>query len=261
MTALEGGSQPELGRRVAVVSPHLDDAVLSLGAAIVRAARRGSRVSVVTVFAGDPASITPADAWGRRCGFSTSGEMYRARRAEDRAALASLGAEPRWLPFDVDAGNGEIAASLKQVLAEFDSVLVPGSPCTHPDHVRVARLVLDGRPEARVGFYVDQPYAMWRLLGTPPLAGDGRAANLAGLVLRRSATRALQRPQLPPELAQRAGNVAWRPVDRSARELAAKLGAVYHYRSQLRGFGPITVPGVLLYEAAAGGEAVGWERR
>jgi LmbE family N-acetylglucosaminyl deacetylase len=48
---------------VAVVSPHLDDAALSLGAAIAALTRSGRTVRVVTPFAGDPSSDAPANGW------------------------------------------------------------------------------------------------------------------------------------------------------------------------------------------------------
>ena len=256
--ARDGGLEPDLGRRVAVVSPHLDDAVLSLGASIAGARRAGSAVTVVTVFAGDPGSTDPVDDWGRRCGFATTGEMYRARRGEDRAALASLAADRVWLPLDVDSPDAEIALAVDAAIEDADSVLIPGSPCTHPDHLRVARLVLARRPRGRVGLYVDQPYAMWRLLGTPVLAGRGRRANLATLALRLPARRRLQAPRLAPELAEWVERVEWQVVRARRREVAAKVRALYRYRSQLRGFGRVTVPGILLYEAAAGGEQIGW---
>ena len=85
--------------RVAVLSPHLDDAVLSLGAAIARAVREGATVTIVTVFAGDVDSALPASNWDRLAGFATEGEAAAARRVEDATACALLGAEPRPLPF------------------------------------------------------------------------------------------------------------------------------------------------------------------
>ena len=89
------GGEP-LDGDVAVLSPHLDDAILSLGAAISGA--RGD-VRVVTVFAGDPDSTLAAGEWDSRAGFRTVGEAARARREEDALACADVGARPVWLPF------------------------------------------------------------------------------------------------------------------------------------------------------------------
>src|SRR5918997_1096243 len=127
--------------RVVVVSPHLDDAALSLGAAIARATRRGTPVTVLTPLAGDPASTEP-DQWARRCGFASAGEAARARREEDRRACAILGAEPEWLPFTRNTPDSELAAAIREALAGAETVLVPGDPCDHPSHARVTRLVL-----------------------------------------------------------------------------------------------------------------------
>ena len=82
--------------RVVVVSPHLDDAAISLGAAIAFAARHGA---VLTIFAGDPESEAPAGGWDKRGGFGTEGDAARARREEDSMAFALLGAGVTWLPF------------------------------------------------------------------------------------------------------------------------------------------------------------------
>jgi LmbE family N-acetylglucosaminyl deacetylase len=50
-----------------VLSPHCDDAVLSLGASIAAHARAGGRVTIVTALAGDVHSADPSSAWdGRR---------------------------------------------------------------------------------------------------------------------------------------------------------------------------------------------------
>jgi LmbE family N-acetylglucosaminyl deacetylase len=141
-------ADPALSRRIVVVSPHLDDGVLSLGAAMSRWARKGARVELVTVFAGDPDSTAPAGGWDARAGHATEGESARARREEDRRACAHLGATPIWLPFgSVDYerhGTPEdVLSALAEVVAGPDELLVPGIPLTHPDHAWLARL-LDG---------------------------------------------------------------------------------------------------------------------
>jgi LmbE family N-acetylglucosaminyl deacetylase len=72
------------------VSPHLDDAVLSLGGLIGREAAAGRTVEVVTCFIiGPPLDTIPP----RSRVFAD----YTVRRAEDDRALAVLGASHRWL--------------------------------------------------------------------------------------------------------------------------------------------------------------------
>src|SRR5580700_10851459 len=93
----------QLSGRVVVVSPHFDDAIMSLGSSISYAAQRGTKIEVLTVFADIPTSETPASLWDRQCGFSTEGEAARARRDEDRQACSTVGAESRWLNFGCES--------------------------------------------------------------------------------------------------------------------------------------------------------------
>jgi LmbE family N-acetylglucosaminyl deacetylase len=71
-----------------VVSPHLDDAVLSCGSLL--ASTRGS--VVITVFDAGPETIDPLPVWDRECGFSPGDDVYSIRHAEDDAALSCVGA-------------------------------------------------------------------------------------------------------------------------------------------------------------------------
>src|SRR6476659_849282 len=91
--------EESLDGRTVVVSPHLDDAVFSLGATIAHASKLGGRVQVLTVFGCEPESQQPANGWDTRGGFSTEGEAATARREEDREACRLVGAEPHWLAF------------------------------------------------------------------------------------------------------------------------------------------------------------------
>jgi LmbE family N-acetylglucosaminyl deacetylase len=81
---------------ILVVSPHFDDA--ALGTAHLLVSYPGS--TVVTVLAGRPPSypdeVTDWDAAG---GFVAGDDVVGARQEEDRAAMASMGAEPVWLDF------------------------------------------------------------------------------------------------------------------------------------------------------------------
>jgi len=54
---------PSRGKRIVVVSPHLDDGALSLGASMASWARRGAAVELLTALACDPASKAPAGGW------------------------------------------------------------------------------------------------------------------------------------------------------------------------------------------------------
>jgi LmbE family N-acetylglucosaminyl deacetylase len=198
---------------VVVVSPHLDDGVLSLGAAMCAWARSGARVELLTVLACDPASDAPAGGWDSRSGFATEGESARARRDEDAAACALLGVVPTWLPYgSVDfERHGDERAVVQAVVdatADADVVLLPGFPLSHQDHEWLVRaLVQDGRLlRGRVAFYAEQPYT---------------ARSDTG-------------PALPARLAERTGlTPAFAGLERHPRALVAKWRAVRCYRSQL----------------------------
>lgn len=76
------------------VSPHLDDAVISAGACLAGLTAERWPVTVLTVFAGDPGPILSPAAQRHhdRCGLGP--DAVARRRAEDRAALARVGARP-----------------------------------------------------------------------------------------------------------------------------------------------------------------------
>ena len=230
-------------RRIAILSPHLDDAVLSLGAAVARATRRTDDVQIVGVMANDPDSTASAGAWDRWSGFRTVGEAARARREEDQRACVLLGAKPVWLPYgdeqyDRGAGDGEIWTAILSVVSDVDTVLVPGFPLHHGDHSWLTELVLDRRPpEWRLGVYVEQPYAL--AAGRP-----GSLGELDGFV---------------------GDDLTWGPIRATWSERRAKRRALRQYRSQLvqmgRSYG-ITWRDlerrIFRFEARQGGESVAW---
>ena len=154
------------GDRIVVLSPHLDDAALSLGAAIAAWSRTGTQVRVLTVLAGRPDADTPAGPWDEASGFPTEGAAARARREEDRAACSILGATPVWLDYadrqyDRGAGDEEIWAAVRAAVDRASVVLAPGFPLSHPDHAWLGLLAVARRdPQWRFGLYVEQPYAI-----------------------------------------------------------------------------------------------------
>lgn len=202
------------GRRIVVVSPHLDDGVLSLGAAIASWARAGATVELLTALACDPASEAPAGGWDRRGGFASEGDSARARREEDREACTAIGATPVWLPFgSVDyARHGseeDVRRAVADAVAGADVVLLPGFPLSHPDHEWLVRTLVAGdvAGRGRLGLYAEQPY-------TRRDGGDPRAPTWV--------TDALQ------------GRWSFTPVSNRLRDRLVKWRAIRRYRSQLR---------------------------
>jgi LmbE family N-acetylglucosaminyl deacetylase len=217
---------------VAILSPHLDDAVYSLGAAIRESARAGAHVTVITVFSGDPSSTRPASRWDRRFGFRLAGEAARARRDEDRRACALLGASVVWLPFDDEhgtpAGADEVSSALKNAVGDPDLVLIPGFPLDHSDHLRLAVTVLERPwPGSRFALYAEQPYAA--VQGAPP--------------------------SVPGELSRLVpGEPEWCALEVGGAARLRKARAWRAYRSQFRHFGYRSLVNVMRYEVRHGGE-------
>jgi LmbE family N-acetylglucosaminyl deacetylase len=231
--------------RLVVISPHLDDAALSLGAAVASWARLGRAVTVLTVLACDPSSPARAGGWDRRARFATEGEAARARREEDEEACALLGAAPRWLPFgssdyERHGSDDEIRAAVVSALAGAETVLLPGFPLTHPDHSWLASLLTADRlPCARVGLYAEQPYSARSERSEP------RAVSAW--------------------LSSRLSPSAFEDVPSSSRDRLAKYRAVRRYRSQLGLLGlsgrmGAPLLGLVWARAEAGKEAVAWVR-
>jgi LmbE family N-acetylglucosaminyl deacetylase len=164
-----------VGTSVLVVSPHLDDAVLSLGATMASMTRRGLDVHLLTVFAGDPRRDTAPSRWDARRNVATASEATAMRRDEDDRAARLLGVRTTWLPFD-DVGYlalrdpDVVWAALQPHVATASLVLVPGFPLEQADHRFTTMLVLDRMAAARaadptdrhppVYFYGELPYAL-----------------------------------------------------------------------------------------------------
>ena len=251
--------------RVVVVSPHLDDAVLSLGATMAQAVEAGANVEVLTVFAYGPTSNTPTDDWDRKSGFATEGEAARQRRIEDRKACALLGATPRWFDFSSDGyprseSIDEVISAVKAATADADTVLIPGYPLAHADHAALSNeLLSQGLHCGRLALYAEQPY-MFDRRSMP----RGRVEALPA--------ESAEGPSLPWQRAARAfavrsaaGGFTWQRAPADGRHRRVKLQAVKQYQSQLRslglrqtGVGYLRLRMMLWYEARHGGETIAW---
>jgi LmbE family N-acetylglucosaminyl deacetylase len=145
-----------------VVSPHLDDGVLSCGRLL--AGNPGSLV--ITVLAGSGTSWDEPTEWDATCGFRPGDDVAGARRREDAAALAVVGARPVWLDLldqqyrDGPTPAAEIAAAIAAVLPAAVPVVGPLG-LIHPDHLAVADAVAMLRardPDREWWAYADVPY-------------------------------------------------------------------------------------------------------
>ena len=187
-------------------------------------------MTVLTVLAADPASDLPAGEWDLRAGFRSEGESATVRRAEDAEACRLLGVQARWLPFgdhqyDRHGSDVEIRDAVVEATGE-GLVLLPGFPLLHPDHRWLRELLADAFDPARVGFYVEQPYAAY----STDLPGVGQAEG----------------PMLPAE--------SWQPLRAGLIDQRRKRAACRAYESQLPLLGEILNP-IVRYELRAGGES------
>jgi LmbE family N-acetylglucosaminyl deacetylase len=207
--------------RVVALSPHFDDALLSVGGLLAAA---DAPVTVVTVHGGAPPGGAASE-WDRLCGFATGAEAARARALEDRRACGVIGAEPVHLaypdgiygaPPSLDA----LTEAIEGLVTEDALVLVPAAVCRHADHHRVrdAALAALARLDADVWLYADQPYA-----GRSRHWGGPGAETLADDVWRDRMTPAVTRYGLAEA----------RTVRLTVRDWAVKHRAVLAYASQL----------------------------
>jgi LmbE family N-acetylglucosaminyl deacetylase len=171
-----------------VLSPHLDDAALSLGGTIGRLCASGEAVRILTVFAGDEPQPAPTPLGAgmlRGWGFPP-GEAMAGRRQEDHEACSALGAghpvhlshleaihrcDPRTsaplypavpaLFGEPAAVEGELVAAIARQLREGVSaggVVAPLAVGGHVDH-RILRAAAEAAFGPNLSYYEDYPYA------------------------------------------------------------------------------------------------------
>ncbi|HEY7144992.1 MAG TPA: hypothetical protein VH637_12165 [Streptosporangiaceae bacterium] len=217
-------SQPWNG--AVMVSPHLDDAVLS---ATSRLASGGFTVG--TVYAAIPDRSARLGAWDRLTCARNSNERMHERIAEDDRALAMLDARPHRLSF-LDSQYSPprdqpeaIERELALRLAGASEVWLPAGIAGNTDHLRVRRAALRALRscDTPVFLYADLPYSV--LYGWPTQVcgrDEGAFLDTTWWFEQELRRRRLRSPAL--EL-----NVVW--LDDATRR--RKRAAMAAYRSQL----------------------------
>jgi LmbE family N-acetylglucosaminyl deacetylase len=185
----------EHAERVLAVSPHLDDAILSVAATLARCATRGASVTVFTVFAGTPTGALGPFALEqhRLCGLPEDATAaFARRREEDACGTSAIGASSRhgthleviyrrdlagnlvcetiddvWKPpSPADLPPGEIEGDIRALIAEIgaDLILGPAAVGGNVDHVATSQAVRFAAEASDVPslFWEDQPYG-WNL--------------------------------------------------------------------------------------------------
>jgi len=187
--------------RVLAVSPHLDDAALSVGALLAGLASGEAEVHVVTLFAGPPQEpLSPvARAFHADCGLPGDSTAVEMRHHEDLAAMGVLGARGHhadlldavyrrrldggWLcdhdraMFDGMSAAEDIMAAVSASVERFRALVAPDLILTcaavggHTDHllVRTAVMAIALRTETEAFLWEDLPYAFGTTL--PPDIG------------------------------------------------------------------------------------------
>ncbi len=183
-------------RTAVAVSPHLDDAVFSVGGVLALLSRTGWRVRVVTCFTASVADPCPfALSTQLDKGLPADVDYMALRRAEDRAAQRRLGTlAPVHLPLPEaphrgyrsapelftpprpgDTAEAQLRQLLRPHLARADLVLAPQAIGGHVDHLLTARAAAATAPPSRTGWWRDVPY----VARTPP-PGAGLRRGVPG---------------------------------------------------------------------------------
>ena len=170
-----------------VLSPHLDDAALSLGGHIVDRVQRGDRVVVLTLMTADPPQELSAAAQDLHQRWGLGEDVLATRRAEDRAACEVLGAVcVHWPLTDALYRKGRAGSPLYPSLSSLFGSLHPADGrrahelARHFQQLPVARRVcaplgIGGHVDHRLAreaaeiafpdleYFEDFPYARGRL--------------------------------------------------------------------------------------------------
>ena len=231
-----------------VLSPHLDDAVLSVWSVV----GGGGDSEIVNVFAGVPED-GPPPRWDRLAGADGRRAHMEARLDEDRAALALAGRTAVYLPFldrhyrSAPPEAVELAEAIDASAAAASLLYAPAGIGGHEDHVLVREvgLALSRRGRIPIRLYAELPYAVrfgWPAWVTGDAPGADEAAELdwdsflSSLPVSRSALGARVRRL-------------------DGGQMEAKLTAMRRYRTQFRllnqsPFGVLEHPQVLPWEVA-----------
>ncbi len=170
-------------KRIALLSPHLDDAVFSVGGLMAALSDEGHELHLVTCFT---RSVPHPTGFALACqldkGLSAEVDYMQLRREEDVRACALLDAEPHWLDLpeaphrgyhsaaalfgdfaEADTVQPELQEQLESAVAKIkpDLILSPEGIGSHVDHRQVRRTVVrlqERFPAALFLRWYDEPY-------------------------------------------------------------------------------------------------------
>jgi LmbE family N-acetylglucosaminyl deacetylase len=214
---------------VVILSPHLDDAVLSCWHLLTQP----GEVTVINVFAGVPARLDGPAWWDRHTGATDSEQRVRERVAEDRAALALAGRTAVNLDLldaqyrDAEQPIAPVTARLERLLRADSRIYAPAAFANHPDHALVRAAALELRAAGcAVSLYADLPHAT--LEGCPAWVTGKQVPASRDIPAARWERSLMETGVRPDEMAP-----IVHELDPSAH--ARKMEAVRAYRTQLDG--------------------------
>lgn len=164
-----------------ILSPHLDDAVLSLGEHIIDWKKQGKKIKIVTIFTKFKSNKNVPDyslEYIKKSGFKSIGDFEKSRADEDIRAMEIMGVEYEHWGF-VDAGFREIYRTREQLLGgkvnsdddklikkirektekiSADLILLPYGIGGHVDHLIVKKAGKKFR--GKILYYLESPY-LW----------------------------------------------------------------------------------------------------
>jgi LmbE family N-acetylglucosaminyl deacetylase len=231
-----------------IVSPHLDDAILSVGGLI---ARSSDSVTVVTVFAGDAPQGIKLSSWDALCGFISPATAVSVRRREDQAACDVLGVRSVHLPYPdgpyrlAECDLGELGMLLRD-LPKDTRILIPAGIGSNPDHIEVREKSLRflAHHDRTVMLYSDLPYSggiwMWADRQDPGFP-DQLSLSAIGSLLATSGN------QLSPPIIIQLTPREWEVKQRAVLKYSSQLAPVASYMPRFTSFpGPLQLE--LLWE-------------
>jgi LmbE family N-acetylglucosaminyl deacetylase len=210
------------GTRTVILSPHLDDAVLSCWHLL----DAPGEVRVLNVFAGLPKD--EAGWWDRLTGATDGRARMRERLDEDRAALASVEREADYLElldaqYRVNGSDPLNAAAVAALIAphvdERTVLYAPLGGGEHADHRLTCDAALSLRSAAAgLWLYADVPHSLWAegpAPGEPPARASELHRLAPGALGRKLAAVRLYRTQAP--MLERMAPAGWLAEERSWR--------------------------------------------
>lgn len=177
-----------MSKKIQVISPHFDDAVLSCAQHILDWQAEGYEVEVITVFTEFEASVLSEDSasFVKECGVKSLAAFRKLREREDTEAMKRLGVKKyKWLGF-IDGGfreeNGKpvyfthdylfagkisdssewrdrLTFQLKKAIDTDSTVVLPLGIGGHADHHIVKQSAEGFCSPKHLSWYMDVPYA------------------------------------------------------------------------------------------------------